>query len=317
MSTPIARQMQQLYERFGKLPGINIELHKNLLAVKVENRHSSATVFLQGAQISHFKRHGYHPILWCSPLCDYSQGLSLRGGIPVCWPWFGDLSRNPQCIKQHIRQTQAIPAHGFARTLQWQLSDIDILSDDITRLRLNLSLRDNDNEYWPFACRLQLQASIGKELNVQLQIDNDSTETITFSDALHSYFAISDIDQIAINGLQQLRYIDCMDQWREHTQHGALTIDREVDRIYHGTVNDITIIDQAWNRAININSKGSNSAVIWNPWIEKSKRLSQFDHQAYKEMLCIETANADKDHVRLGPGARHQLDVCISEHLLS
>ncbi len=127
MPVDIGQQMQQLYSQFGDLPGISIELHKQLLAIRVENKQATATVFLQGAQLSDYQKQGEQPIIWCSPHCDYQNGQSLRGGIPLCWPWFGDLARNPEPVRQHINQTTDAPAHGFVRNRLWSLSTVEIL----------------------------------------------------------------------------------------------------------------------------------------------------------------------------------------------
>ncbi|MBL4827877.1 MAG: D-hexose-6-phosphate mutarotase [Spongiibacteraceae bacterium] len=313
MSITIAQQMQQLYSQFGELEGISIELHKNLLAVRVENSQATATVFLQGAQLSHYQLNNQAPIIWCSESNDYQQGKSLRGGIPICWPWFGDLSRNPDNVKQQIGDIANAPAHGFVREQLWQLDQVEIVNPKLTRLTLSLTLAENTNAYWSYPCALQLTIIIGQQLTLQLQIKNLSQQTFAFSNALHSYFAVGDINQVTINGLESHPYIDCLDQWQSHTQDSALSINQEVDRIYKNTNNTISITDSAWKRVIEIENKGSNSAVVWNPWKDKAKRLSQFDDHDYQNMLCIETANIDDDHVVLPSGKTHQLEVQIRQ----
>ncbi|MEH6604537.1 MAG: hypothetical protein V7711_03060, partial [Pseudomonadales bacterium] len=143
MAHDIASTMQQLYAQFGELPGVTIELHKELIAISVVNQAATATVFLQGAQLSHYQLPNQHPIIWCSDLCDYSEGQSLRGGIPVCWPWFGDLNRNPDKLKQQVTGLDA-PAHGFVRKQIWQLDNVQILNDKTTQLVLSLAVRKNE-----------------------------------------------------------------------------------------------------------------------------------------------------------------------------
>ena len=312
----IGQQMQQLYQQFGELPGITIELHRDLLAISITNDRADATVFLQGAQLSHFQpKDQQHPVIWCSPDCEYKSGQSLRGGIPVCWPWFGDASRNPEPVQQLIGSEPA-PAHGIARNQLWNLDNIEIINTGHTRLTLSLNVENEP--LWPQHCQLQLTMEISQQLELRWKVSNLSQQALAFSGALHSYFAINNTQQLTVTGLEALPFIDCMDQWQTKTEPAAVCIDQEIDRIYQGTNNKtISLVDTGWQRVINITSQGSNSAVLWNPWIEKAKRLSQFPDDAYQSMLCLETANAAEDFVTLDAGDTHQLTLTISIDPLS
>lgn len=310
-----AEILQSLYRRFGDLPGIQIELHKSLVAVQVENAAASATVFLQGAQVSHYQLRNQPPLLWCSPLCDYRPGQPLRGGIPICWPWFGDLARNPDTLSAKAGLQHA-PAHGFARQQQWQLDSIATPNPGLTVLTLSLVLADKEQVAWPFATRLSLQVTVGNSLALDFGVENLGYEGVCYSSALHTYFATSHIDNTVVDGLDGLEYIDTLLDWRIFHQSGPLRIDRETDRIYLDTQQPVSIVDSGWRRAITLNTRGSNSAVVWNPWNEKARRLSQFADDAYLEMLCIETANVDRDIVTLAPGAKHQLTLELTSQLL-
>lgn len=314
--TDLGTTMQTLYERFGTVPGIRIELYKELLAISVDNHSASATIYLQGAQLASFQPKGERDILWCSDRCDFRAGTPLRGGVPVCWPWFGQLDKNPATIRDQVNMDEA-PAHGFVRAEPWQVEDIQSLDENTTRLTLSLSIDADDYEGWPYAARLTMQFDIGRQLAMTLGVENRSAETLNFSAALHSYFAISDIADIVIDGLDQLDYIDCLQDWALQQQQGSLTIDREIDRIYHGVNAAITLLDQPWQRALDIRSRGSSSCVIWNPWIEKAKRLSNFADDDYRSMVCIETTNADRDSISLAPSQQHFLTVQINSRSLN
>lgn len=311
----ISARMQQLYGRYGDLPGISIELHKELLALRVENRQATATIFLQGAQLAHYQKTAEQPTIWCSPLCDYREGTPLRGGIPICWPWFGDLARNPDSIQQHHTLTDA-PAHGLVRDREWQVDSISFEGEEVTHITLTLKLPAIEGCYGPYPSDLRLTLSVGEKLTALLEIENRGDKAFVFSCALHSYFAVGDIDKVSVNGLEQLQYIDCMDDWQQRTQEGAATIDQEVDRIYLGTHNTINLVDKSWQRVISVHSEGSDSTVLWNPWQDKASRLSHFADDAYREMLCIETANVGSDCVTLPPGASHSLRMTISSNTL-
>lgn len=314
--TAIADTMQSLYRRFGEIDGVQIELHQSLLAVRVENTRAAATVFLQGAQLSHYQRHDEPAVIWCSPDCEYREGTPLRGGIPICWPWFGDLQKNPSQVSAKARLDTA-QAHGFARQRQWQLEDIRTPHAGQTELVLRLRLAADEEPAWPWPTLLTLSITVGESLALQLSVENLSDSKVCFSSALHSYFAVSQIDAISIDGLDGLDYIDCVDSWKPQRQQGALLISSEVDRIYHGTTTPITLIDSGWGRAIQVLSEGSNSAVVWNPWNEKSRRLSQFADDAFRSMICIETANADRDCITLEPGQQHRLNLELLTTILS
>ena len=316
MQADLGDTMQSLYRQFGDIPGITIELHKELLAVRVDNDRASATVFLQGAQLAEYRRRDEQPIIWCSPLCDYRSGTPLRGGIPVCWPWFGDPGRNPEPVRQPLAGLD-LSAHGLVRNRPWQLQDVRHPAPDYTVLTLVLELAQDAEPAWPHATRLTMTIGVGEQLSVDLEVLNNSDRAVAFSSALHSYFAVSDIDRVCIDGLEGLEYIDCLDDWSSQQQQGSLTFDREVDRIYHGTDKPITLVDRGWQRVIEVIPAGSNSAVIWNPWIEKSRRLSQFADDAYRSTLCIETANADRDYIHLDPAGSHRLAVTINCQPLS
>lgn len=326
MSSTLGDTLHALYRQFGELPGIHVELHKELIAVRVENDNASATVFLQGAQLSHYQRHSEPPIIWNSPLCDYRSGTSLRGGIPVCWPWFGALEKNPDAVQKQM-QYVAASAHGLVRHQPWQLEEIQQPSSGQTQLTLSLLLENNQHPIWPTATLLTMEIGVGATLTINFTVNNRSNKTVHFSSALHSYFAISDIDHISLDGLDGLKYIDCLQNWSTQQQQGTLMINQEVDRIYHGTGTNtnstcknhqpITLVDKGWQRAITVACTGSDSAVIWNPWIEKSRRLAHFAEDAYKAMLCIESANADQDFVQLAPSAQHTLALTIGSRPLN
>lgn len=310
MPNNIAEQMQQLYSQYGELSGVHIELHRELLAVRIENRAAVATLFLQGAQLASYTPKGQEELIWCSESCDYRNGQPLRGGIPICWPWFGDFERNPSAVRDMV-STDNPPPHGFARLLPWQLSDIQLVDTQKTDVTFTLKTSESEKYATAFDCNLKLVVSVGVALTVKLTVENSSNKTINFASALHSYFAIGDIENVSINGFEDLEYIDCVNNGSKETQYGTVIIDRETDRIYQGSNKEINIIDRDRKRVIRMTSAGSNSTVLWNPWIEKSKRLSNFDDEDYRNMLCIETGNIGNDAIRLMPGASHSLSLKV------
>lgn len=313
MAANLGQQMQELYARFGHLSGITIELHKELIALRINNEQATATVFIQGAQVTHFQPRNSSPVLWCSDHCQYLSGQPIRGGIPICWPWFGDLRRNPEEIQQQVpSDSDTSPLnHGFVRNQDWQLDEVSIIDANSTQVVFSLTIDKNDEPLWPYACDLKLTITIGAELTVKFSITNKSPDALHFTSALHNYFAVSNINNVSISGIEDSQYIDCLDDWKQKKQHGPLNITQETDRIYT-TDNSTLSIDEAGQSSIELDTKGSHSMVIWNPWIEKSKQLSDYGDVDYKQMVCIETANVLDDAVVLQPNQQHSLVVSIS-----
>ena len=295
---------------------VTLEQRDELTLLRVSNTHADALIALQGAQVLEFCAKDKRPLLWLSELAEFKRGQSIRGGIPVCWPWFGDIKRNPELV-QRMTRGENLPAHGLVRNQDWTLESITETADH-THITLSYSIWAATQTEWPHNASVRLTISIGRNLRLQLTSRNDSPEPLTITQALHTYFPVSDSRQVKITGLEQTRYIDTLDGWREQTQSGSVEFSSETDRIYFGVPESIELVDRGWQRRIALrarpssSSTNSNSAIVWNPWIEKSKRLSQFADDAWQRMVCIETANALSDSVALAAGAEHTLDVEFS-----
>lgn len=301
----LATQLQQLYQRFGQLPGVHIELHQNLVAVFIQSPKAQARVFLQGAQVSHFQPRGQAPVLFLSEANRYQQGQPLRGGIPISWPWFADLGRNPESLQHQF--PDGGPAHGFLRTSDWQLDDIRLF-DDIYELELSWQ---PDPEYGFFNTRLSATIRVADALSIELKITNLDSQTWYYATALHSYFRVSDITNIRVTGLEGTTYLDCLQQWQSQHLPGALTVDQEVDRVFPTVPNHVRLEDPGLNRAIELTSHNLPSLVTWNPWIDKGAQLSQFQPADYKTMMCLENAALLDNLCQLAPNETqsHRLNV--------
>lgn len=285
-----------------------------LVCWRIRAAGSELLVAQQGAQILSYQQGEQPPLIWLSPDAAYQRGQSVRGGVPVCWPWFGDLRRNPQAVLAHYHLEQA-PAHGLVRALDWELLGIDEGGDAVT-LRFAYDTRTQPLEGWPRDVGLTFVVRLAGDLGMSLETHNRGTEPLTLSQALHSYFAVSDVRQVSVEGLQGCRYIDTLQDWQELRQQEALVFDAETDRIYFDTAARLSIVDPGWGRRIHLDARGSRSAVLWNPWVDKAKRLSQFPDDAWQNMLCIETANVLEDVVQLNAGERHRLELRLSSELI-
>ncbi|HEY3699245.1 MAG TPA: D-hexose-6-phosphate mutarotase [Spongiibacteraceae bacterium] len=289
---------------------VTLEQRDELPLLRINNHHADALIALQGAQVLEFTPRGTQPIIWLSEQAEYKRGQGQRGGIPICWPWFGALARNPAAVTGMVRGDDA-PAHGLVRTEDWTLHSI-IEHDDYTTVTLRYITSSALQTRWPHSAELQLQITIGKSLTLKLTTRNLSAQPLALTQALHSYFAISAIDNVHITGFENSRYIDTLDEWREHPQHDAIRFHGETDRIYLDVPASVQLHDTGWQRTIHLRASNSASAIVWNPGIEKSKRLSQFAPDAWRNMVCIETANVLDDMVLLPAGAERELTLEIT-----
>lgn len=277
----------------------------DLSLVEINNAHATASLVLEGGQILTYVPAGHAPVLWVSPQARYAAGKSIRGGIPVCWPWFGP----------HASEA-AKPAHGFARNAPWNVVETQRMSDDSTLIVLELMASDAQRALWPHQARLQLHVNVGSRLAVELVTINTSDTPLAVTEALHTYLHVGDIDHISIDGLSGCRYIDKVRGGETATQSDSVVISGETDRVYLNTRSTCRVYDPVLQRIIHVEKKGSASTVVWNPWVEKALKLGDMGHDGYRQMLCIEAANALGNSVTVGPLAEHRLATVIyAEHI--
>ncbi len=273
-----------------------------LIIARINNKHGQSDIALQGAHVMTFQPKGEQPLIWLSPVAKLIPGKSIRGGVPICWPWFGAHSNN-----------SSFPGHGFARTVLWQVIASTTLPDGSTGITFELPQSAIPPAQWPHACRARLMVTVGKTLSVELTTENTGNAAFEIGEALHTYFAISDVDDISIAGLEGCTYLDKVGIPQSRVQPGTIKITSEVDRIYIDTAADCLIEDRGWNRRIRIAKSGSRSTVVWNPWIEKSAKMGDFGSDTgYRTMLCVESANAANNVVTVSPGAARSLRVVYS-----
>jgi D-hexose-6-phosphate mutarotase len=290
-------ELSVLNERFGIHDQLTlIEGPGGLAVVEIANSLAVATVALQGAQLLSWIPRGEQPVIWLSRDARFETGQSIRGGVPVCWPWFGPHATQP-----------SFPAHGFARTVPWQVCETKTLEDGATFVAFRVMRTAVTDVFWPQASELELVIKVGATLELDLVTRNTGTESITIGDALHTYFAVSDVRHIAVEGLEGCPYIDKPDSDKRKQQSGPVTFNAETDRIYLDASADCLIDDPGMQRRIRISKRGSRSTVVWNPWIEKAERMGDMGENGYLNMVCVESTNAADDVVTIAPGDEHRL----------
>lgn len=271
--------------------------------VEVDRLGHRGRISLFGGQMLEWQPAGHDPVLWLSDRAMFDQCAPIRGGIPVCWPWFGG------------HQTQDDwPSHGFARTNTWRFEHVDE-GVPLARFALELPGLIDQSQYWPHASRPRIVYGIGETLSIAFEVTNIDPHPIEFTEALHTYFCVGDIENISIFGLEASPYIDKLTGDECPATRAPIAINAEADRIYQGLTGPIELHDKVLRRTITIEHSQASNLIVWNPWVEKSARLDDMGSAvAYRDMVCIETGNVSPAKVRLQPGETHRLVTDISVH---
>ena len=260
-----------------------------------------AVVYLQGAHAAQFQPRGERPVLWMSAQSRFEPGKPIRGGVPICFPWFGPKAGAPDA-----------PPHGFARILSWTIRAVTPEADGRLRAVLELSAEAAARGGFPRELSLSLAVTVGRSLRMELTARNVDSAAVAFEEALHSYFAVSDVRQARVRGLEGVPYVDkTAGMARQPGASEPIAIAAETDRVYLGATGTVTIEDPGWRRRIVVGKSGSSTTVVWNPWIAKAKAMPDFGDDEWSGMVCVETANAMDDAVTLAPGASHVMTATL------
>ena len=292
--------IEQLNEEFSLQNGDNHLRFKigegDIPVVEIHNQHGSALISLQGAHLLSWIPNGQDDVIWLSKDAKFAAGKSVRGGIPIRRPWFGTHASN-----------ENFPAHGFARTVNWQVLTTETPEDGRTRINFTTQPQADNQQMWPADTSVQYQLTIGKKLEMELITHNNGTQPITIGQALHTYFKVGDVSKVLLHGLDDTNYLDKLDDFKQKYQRGPVTIEEEVDRIYLDTVRECLISDKTLNRNIIIDKCGSHSTVVWNPWQATAEKMGDLGKNGYKKMLCVESCNAADDVGTIEAGKAHHL----------
>jgi glucose-6-phosphate 1-epimerase len=272
-----------------------------LPGLPVANIHTplgNASVALQGGQLLTWQPAGHKPIIWVSKAAVFEANKPVRGGVPVCWPWFGALAGKT--------------AHGFVRTRMWQVRESRLDAAGQVVLRLGIGGDAGTRVIWDHGFDLELQVTVGQTLTLALTTHNTGTTPMLITQALHTYFCVGDIAQTTVQGLDGAAYLDKVQNFAPCQQSGVVRFNNETDRIYTDTSADCLIDDAAGQRLIRVAKQGSTSTVVWNPWSEREKTIADMAPGEYTQMLCVETCNAGPDQVTVMPGQAHTLVASIS-----
>jgi glucose-6-phosphate 1-epimerase len=286
--------------RFG-IPGTAqvVEGSGGLPKVRITSPEVEGEMYLHGAHITSWKPAGGEEVLFLSSRSRWEDGHAIRGGVPVCFPWFGGKANDPSA-----------PAHGFVRTKAWQLESI---APDGGAVTVSMFTESNAStkRWWPADFRLVHRARFGPELSLELVLTNTGTTPLRFEEALHTYHRVGDIQKARVQGLDTVRYLDKTDSNQEKTQHGEIVIAAETDRVYLNTQHAVELEDPTLHRRTRVTKQNSLTTVVWNPWVQKAKALSDLGDDEWTQMICIESSNVSDFAVDLAPGQHHTMKAIV------
>ncbi len=258
-----------------------VEHPSGLVQGNISTALCSGQFYLHGAHVAQFQPAGAEPLLFMSQRTEMRDDKPIRGGVPICFPWFGP----------HPSDATA-PAHGLVRTQSWQLQATSLEADGVVRVELGLTV-----ERW----QLNYTVRWGTRLDLNLAIENLADEPRECEMALHTYLSLADVHTASVSGLEQQSHLDKLTGMTQSASGQAIRFTQETDRIYHGQVPEVLIYDPGHHRQIRLLPRNAHSTVVWNPWINKSQRMSDFGDDEYLRMCCVETANVGSDRLHVLP----------------
>jgi glucose-6-phosphate 1-epimerase len=290
-----------LTSRFA-IPGIAeiVEGNGSLSKVRITSATCTGEMYLHGAHVTSWAPHEAGEVLFVSEATRWQDGQPIRGGVPICFPWFGSKEREPTA-----------PAHGFVRTSAWQLESIEHRDAAVT-VSMFTESSPLTRRWWAADFRLVHRVTFGATLTMELIVSNTGNDPLRFEEALHSYHRVGDIAEVRVRGLDQQVYRDKTDAYREKPQHGDIVIRAETDRMYLNTSGTIELEDAALRQRTTIAKQHSQTTVVWNPWIERARALPDLRDDEWPRFICIEPSNVAASAVELAPGEQHVMAVSIS-----
>jgi glucose-6-phosphate 1-epimerase len=271
----------------------------DLPRVSVSTPAATAEIYLHGAQITSWRPAGADEVIFLSKLSQFAPGKAIRGGIPVCFPWFRNKADDPKA-----------PAHGFVRTKAWQLDSVEVQGNSVI-VSLSTGSDEGTRAWWPHEFLLRHRLTIGAELGQELQVTNTDNAPLRFEEALHTYYNVGAADAVRISGLDGVAYLDNTDGNREKRQAGDIAFTAQTDSAYLDTTHAVEIVDPILRRRIRLEKQNSRTTVVWNPWSTGAQSLADLGGDGWKTMACVEASNMRAFAVDLAPGAQHTMKTRI------
>lgn len=286
-----------------QIQGVSSGQFQGLDAWLVETPEATAAISVFGGQLLSFVPKGQPDVMWLSPK-RAELPTPIRGGSPVCWPYFG-------------RQGQGndVPAHGFVRTLPWELQQARRLEDGSIELTLAPPVLQD------LGLRLTMTVRVGRELRQQLVTENIGSTPASLTQALHNYFRVGDATRVEVDGVDGVTYQDKYENYAQtRRQQGPWSLrdprdPGRSDRIYSPAGGRYVLRDPVLKRRIELRTEGSRALVAWNPGADAAAKMADVG-DGWRDYVCLEAANAGPDVVTVAPGGRHVLAQTLSSSAL-
>jgi glucose-6-phosphate 1-epimerase len=299
-----------LNENFA-IPGqLAFEEQAGMNVVRVNLPAASATVYLHGAHVTEWTPAGQKPVMFLSERSEFKPDKAIRGGVPICFPWFGGRTFGGR------PDGKPSPSHGFARDAEWEFAFAGLVPGECgDRLYLTFTLGPSDLsrsmgfDYFSAV----YEVIIGATLTMRLTVANPGTELLHYEEALHAYFDVGDVRQTTMTGLEGAKFFDKTDGLKEkQTPDGPLRLAGETDSVFPANAAPVTIHDELGKRVIKIEKSGSNSTIVWNPWSTLAAKLADLGEDGWPGFVCVEAANAGADAITLKPGETHVTEMRVA-----
>ncbi len=272
-----------------------------LPVVRITTPAVEAEISLYGAQVTRWKPTGAEEVLFLSQKSYWEAGHAIRGGVPVCFPWFGDKADDPSA-----------PKHGLVRTREWHLDSLSAMEDGSVTLVCTTESDATTRPLWPHEYGVVYRITVGAKMQLELTVMNRGKTPMRFEEALHSYLRVGDVQDMAVRGLDGITYLDKTDAFREKMQPGDVTISAETDRVFLNTRGPVDVVDNSLGRTVRTEKANSETTVVWNPWREQAAKLPDFADDEWRQMVAVEGSNVQAAAIRLGPGDEHTMRITLS-----
>ena len=294
-------QMEQLNREFA-IPGVVRIARGNgsLPKILIETKAATAEIYLYGAQVTSWVPAGADEVLFVSEKSHWEAGRAIRGGIPICFPWF-----------RAKADDKSAPSHGFVRTKEWRIESISAEAEDSVRVCLSTESDESTRRWWPFDFRLEYRITVGAKLRLELVMKNSGQSALRFEEALHTYFKVGEVEQVRVHGLDGAIFLDNREGNREKIQRGDVVLLRQTDNAYANANGMAEIIDPLLRRTLKTEKLGSNSTIVWNPWSDGASSMADLSEHEWRQMLCVEGGNILTSAVSLDPGQSHSMAIAI------
>lgn len=271
-----------------------------LQKVRVSTSAAEADIYLHGAQVTSWRPAGAEEVIFLSKQSRFEDGKAIRGGIPICFPWFRAKADNAQA-----------PAHGFVRTKAWQVDSLEQEQDSAV-VTMSTESDDGTRRWWPHEFRLVHRITVGAELKLELIAMNTGSTAFHFEEALHTYHRVADAEKVRVSGLDGVTFLDNVDANREKVQGGDVILTQPTDNAYLNTESALELVDPMMHRRIQIAKANSRSTVVWNPWESGARALADLGDDEWRQFTCVEASNIVSCGVTLAPGEQHTITAKIS-----